>query len=141
MTIISGIDQGHTSTQIAAELGVRKWRVLNDLRAMNYNKDPELKQAYLNKETRANANKQSQIIDDKFHSMTGMTIQQKNFENMINYYKAELRMICESKDECIAIMGLSSLVRNTLKRNKILAWHSRKMHLSAKARDYLLIRN
>jgi hypothetical protein len=120
MMILRGIDQGHTSIEIAAEMGVGKWMVLKDLRAMNYNKDPELKQAYLDKETRANANKQSQIIDERFYSMTGMTIQEKNFENMINYYKAELKRICESKDECIAIMGLSSVVRNALRRNKIL---------------------
>ena len=44
--ILRGINQDHTSIQIADEMGVKKWIVINDLRAMKYNKDPELKQAY-----------------------------------------------------------------------------------------------
>ena len=53
LMILRGIGQDHTNIQIAAEMGVGKWMVLNDLRAMNYSKDPELKQAYVDKETRA----------------------------------------------------------------------------------------
>jgi hypothetical protein len=140
LLILKGIGQDRTSVEIAAEMGVRIWMVLNDLRTMKYNKDPELKQAYLDKETRANANKQSQIMDERFHNMTGMTIQEKNFENTINYYKMELQRIYESQDEFTTIMGLPSVVRNMLRRNEILTWHSRKMRISAKARDYLLLK-
>jgi hypothetical protein len=85
LIILSGIGKDHTNVEIASELGVGKWMVLNDLRLMSYYKDPELKQAYLDKETRAHANKQSQVNlrDERFHHMTGMTFQEKNFENMI----------------------------------------------------------
>jgi hypothetical protein len=139
--ILRGINQDHTSMEIAAEMGVRKWIVFNDLKAMRYHKDPGLKQAYLDKDTRANANKQYLIMDERFHNMTGMTIQEKNFENMITYYKAELQRIYESRDECTVIMGLSSIVRNMLRRSEIITWHGGKIRLSARARDCLLLRN
>jgi len=143
LIILRGIGNDHTTIEIAAEIGVGRWIILNDLRAMKYNKDPELKQAYLDKETRVQANTQSQIShrDDRFQHMTGMTFQEKNFQNMINYYKAELQRIYESPDECTAITGLSSNVRKTLKRNNITTGHGKKNQLTVKARDYLCLSN
>ena len=143
LVILRGIGQDHTTIQIAAEMGVGKWKVLNDLRAMNYSKDPELKQAYLDKETRAHADTVSliNIRDEKFRHMTGMTFQQKNFENMVNYYKAELQMIYQSRNEGVAITGLSKDVRKTLKRNDIVTGHRGKIQLTSKARDYLFLKN
>jgi hypothetical protein len=137
--ILKGINQDHSSIEIAAEMGVRKWIVLNDLRAMKYNKDPELKQAYLDKETRANIIKQSQtnLRDERFHIMTGKTFQEKNFENMINFYKSELRVIYRSRDERVGISGLSKNVRKTLKHNDITTGHGSREHLSEKVREYL----
>jgi hypothetical protein len=141
--ILKGINQDHSSIEIATEMGIRKWIVLNDLRAMKYNKDPELKQAYLDKETRANIIKQSQtnLRNERFLIMTGKTFQEKNFENMINFYKAELQVIYKSRDERVAISGLSKNVRRTLKHNEILTGHGVREQLSGKARDYLLLRN
>jgi hypothetical protein len=143
LIILKGIGLDHSTIEIAAEMGVRKWMVLNDLRAMNYSRDPELKQAYIDKETRAHAGKQSRINirDERFRHMTGMTFQEKNFENMINYYKAELEIIYKSKDECTAITGLSTDIRKTLKRNDILTGHRNKIQLTTKARDYLYLKN
>ena len=143
LMILRGINQDHTSIEIAAEMGVMKWIVLHDLRTMKYNKDPELKQAYLDQETRVNASKQSKINlrDVKFHHMTGMTFQEKNFENMINYYKAELQVIYKSQDERVAISSLSKNIRKTLKHNDITAGHGSREKLSGKARDYLLLNN
>ena len=140
LMILEGINQDHSSIEIAAEMGVGKWMVLNDLRAMKYNKDPELKQAYLDKETRAHTYRQSQtnLRDERFHQMTGKTFNEKNFENMINYYKSELQVIYKSKDERVAITKLSKNVRRTLKHNEILAGHGLRERLSGKARDYLL---
>jgi hypothetical protein len=137
--ILKGINQDHSSIEIAAEMGVRKWIVLNDLRAMKYNKDPELKQAYLDKETRANIIKQSQtnLRDERFHIMTGKTFQEKNFENIINFYKSELRVIYRSRDERVGISGLSKNVRKTLKHNDITTGHGSREHLSEKVREYL----
>jgi len=139
LMILNGINQDHSSTEIAAEMGVRKWIVLNDLRAMKYNRDPELKQAYLDKETRANAYTLSQtnLRDERFRHMTGKTFQEKNFENMISYYRAELDTIYKSKDEFVAITHLSDGTRKTLKRNEILTGYRRRIQLSEKARSFL----
>jgi spore germination protein YaaH len=139
LMILKGINQDHSSIEIAAEMGVMKWIVLNDLRAMKYNKDPELKQAYLDKEMRAHAYTLSQINlrDERFRHMTGKTFQEKNFENMVNYYKSELQAIYKSGDERVAISGLSKNVRKTLKHNDITTGHGSREHLSGKARDLL----
>ena len=137
--ILKGINEDHSSTEIATEMGVRKWIVLNDLRAMKYNRDPELKQAYLDKETRVNAYTLSKtnLRDERFRHMTGKTFQEKNFENMINYYKSELQAIYKSRDERVAISCLSKNVRRTLKHNEILTGHGIREQLSGKARDLL----
>ena len=105
LMILKGIDLDHSTIEIAAEMGVRKWMVLNDLRAMNYSRDPELKQAYIDKETRAQAGQLSVTNqrNERFLKMTGKTFQEKNFENMISYYRAELDTIYKSKDEFAAI--------------------------------------
>lgn len=143
LMILKGIRQNHTNIEIAADMGVKRWTILNDLRAMSYHKDPELKQAYLDKETRQLASKQSTLTlrDEKFERMTGMSLQDKNFENMIEYYRAELQLIRKSKDECNAITGLSKDIRKTLKRNEILTGNRSRVTLTAKARDYLRLGN
>lgn len=137
--ILRGIQQDHTSIQIAEEMGVGKWTVLNDIKAMSRNRDSELKQAYLDKSTRLHANSVSvtNIRDAKFLVMTGLTFQEKNFQNMIDYYKAELQLIFKSKDEQTAITGLSTDIRKTLRRNDILTGHRGRVKLTDKARDYL----
>lgn len=139
LMILRGIQQDHTNIQIAAEMGVGKWTVLNDIKAMSRNRDPELKQAYVDKETRLHANSVSltNLRDAKFRVMTGLTFQEKNFQNMINYYKAELQHIYKSKDEYTAITGLSTDIRKTLKRNDILTGHRGRIKLTDKARDFL----
>ena len=141
--ILEGIDNDLNTLEIAVKLGVNKWLVMKDLRTMKYNKDPELKQAYIDKLTRYIAKKQSQTNrrDEAFHHMTGKTFQEKNFENMINYYKAELQVIYKSRDERVAISSLSKNVRKTLKRNDITTGHGHREKLSGKARDYLQFRN
>jgi hypothetical protein len=139
LVILKGIDQDHSTIEIAAEMGVRKWMVLNDLRAMSYSRDPELKQAYIDKETRAQAGQLSitNQRDERFRKMTGKTFQEKNFENMINYYRAELDTIYKSKNEFAAITQLSDGTRKTLKRNEILSGYRSRIQLSEKARSYL----
>ncbi len=139
LIILKGIDQDHSTIEIAEEMGVKKWMVLNDLRAMNYSKDPELKQAYIDKETRAHAEQLSLTNqrNERFHKMTGKTFQEKNFENMISYYRVELDTIFKSKDEFAAITRLSDGTRKTLKRNDILSGFRSRVQLSEKARSYL----
>jgi hypothetical protein len=140
LIILRGIQKDHTNLQIAAEMDVPKWVVLKDIRAMIYSKDPELKHAYLDKKKRLYANKVSATnnIDATFLGMTGVTFQEKNFQNMMNYYKHELRRIYTSKDECTAITKLSTDIRKTLKRNDILTGRRGNARLTDKARGYVI---
>jgi hypothetical protein len=106
---------------------------------MKYIKDPDLKQAYEDKKIRALKAKQAASIvrNKRFKLMTGMTFQEKNFENMVSYYRPELIKILNSKDENAAIMGLSKSVQNTLARNEIINGLTNRRQISSNARNYL----
>jgi hypothetical protein len=137
--ILRGIDRDLTNREIAREMGVNGWIVRNDLMAMKYNRDPELKQAYLDQETRALANRRSITNgrDEIFHLMTGMTFQERNFENMVDFYKPELVKILESENEYIAIMDLAKNVQRVLVHNEIITGRKCRRQISLKARGYL----
>lgn len=137
--ILKGISQDLNNLEIATQMGVNRWIVMRDLRSMKFTKDPELKQAYLDQEKRLVASKLSMnnVRDDRFHHMTGMTITEKNFENMVNFYRPELMKILESKDEYIAITNLSKSVQRTLVHNEIIAGRKYRRQISSKARGYL----
>jgi len=91
---------------------------------MQYNRDPELKQMYLKREELNKANRKmfAQKQDARFLGMTGMTIDEKMFQNMIFFYKPELKKVMNSNNESNAISKLSNKVRKTLKRNRIIAF-------------------
>jgi hypothetical protein len=106
---------------------------------MKYIKDPDLKQAYEDKKIRALKAKQAASIvrNKRFELMTGMTFQEKNFENMVSYYRPELIKVLRSKDENAAIMGLSKSVQKTLTRNEITDGLTNRRRISSKARILL----
>ena len=137
--ILEGIGQDLTSLEIATKMGVKIHIVKKDLKAMKYSRDSKLKQAYIDKKIRAIASKQARVNvrNERFKSMTGLTFQEKNFENMVFYYRPELIEILGSEDEALAIMGLSKSVQRTLARNKIIDGLKFSRQISSKARDYL----
>jgi type IV secretory pathway TrbD component len=140
LVILRGIQRDQSNVEMATEMGVGKWTVFNDLRTMSHNRDPELRQAYVDRQARIDESRNAvtNVRDEKFRKMTGMTFQEKNFENMINYYRAELKLIYKSKDEGSAITRLSTDVRKTLRRNEILVGRRDRIQLTDKARDYLV---
>ena len=107
-TILNGVSQGFKNSEIATELGVQRWIITKDLKMMCYNSDPELKEAhktqeqFLAEKLRADAN----VSNDRFTLMTGMTFQEKTFNNMVIFYKPELMKILRSGDQYAAIMKL-----------------------------------
>jgi hypothetical protein len=139
LVILRGIDQDLTNLEIATKMDIRIGVVKRDLKAMKYIKDPELIQAYTDKKKRALKAKQapSNVRNKRFKLMTGMTFQEKNFENMVSYYRPELTKILRSKDENTAIMGLSKSVQRTLARNEIIDGFTHSRQISSKARNYL----
>jgi hypothetical protein len=141
LVILRGIDQDLTSLEIAIKMGVKSRMIKRDLMEMKFQGDPELIQAYTDKKNRALASRQkpAKVRNARFKRMTGMTFQEKNFENMVTYYQPELVKILRSKDESIAIMGLPKSVQRSLKRNEIINGPKKYRQISPKALDYLQI--
>ncbi|MBN2334921.1 hypothetical protein JXL21_05135 [Candidatus Bathyarchaeota archaeon] len=139
LDILDGINGGYANSEIAVKLGVPLWVVRRDLKRMRHNRDPELKQAYRKAEEQVQAEKQSiaSLPDERFQRMTGMTFKEKTFNNMMSFYRPELRKILEAENECAAIRDLSDSVRKTLKRNGIIAQGWKTPEITAHARAYL----
>ena len=139
LVILGGIGQDLTNLEIATKMGVKISIIKNDLRAMKYNRDSDLKQAYTEQKIRALASKQAlaNVRNERFKLMTGMTFQEKNFENMVNYYQPELTKIIGSNDENTGIMRLPKSVQRALTRNEIIIGHKKGRQISSKACDQL----
>jgi hypothetical protein len=75
--------------------------------------------------------------NERFLSMTGITIQEQSFRNMIDFNKYELLKILKSKDQHAAIGKLPKSVRKTLKNYGIITNVWRNGEITVKALDYL----
>ena len=125
---------------MATELGVTKWIIGHDIRKMKNSRDPELKKRYLERDEfiNLNKNKQAKKIQSRFLRMTGLTIEEKMFQNMVFFYRSELKKILNSKDENKTISKLSNNIRKTLQRNKIITKGWGKLVITPKARAFLI---
>ena len=63
--------------------------------------------------------------NERFLGLTGMTLQEKSFRNMIDFNKHELLKILKSKDQNAAISRLPKNIRRNLLHNGIITkgWH------------------
>jgi predicted DNA-binding protein YlxM (UPF0122 family) len=138
-TILEGISKNLSYSEIAAQIGVNRWIINSDIRRMKYDRDPKLRQMYQKREELIKANKQisTQKRDNRFYGMTGMTIDEKMFQNMIHFHKNELKKVMGSKDESNEISKLSKNARKILKRNKIVNYWCGKYEITSQARDFL----
>ena len=137
--ILEGTSQGLKHSEIAAQLGVNRRVILNDLRFMRKNGDPELKEAHKAQEQiRVNRPSVASINSERFLNMTGMTFQEKSFRNMIDFNKQRLMKILNSKNQHAAIMRLPKSIRRTLKNNGIITNGWQKHEFTLITLDYLL---
>jgi len=138
-TLLEGISQNLNYTEIATQLGVRRGDLLRDLRAMRHSRDTGLRDAQRTAQAKVSAEKQVVSIkrDERFHAMTGMTLQEKTFQNMIHYYKSELMSILRSGDPENAIRRLPQSTRRTLMHNGILTKRNRPQ-ITSQARSQLV---
>jgi len=130
--ILEGIRHDLKHSEIATRLGVNRWVIMNDLRYMRYNGDLGLKRAQ-KAQDQIRAKKKSVSTSEKIHAkhndrflrMTGMTLQEKSFRNMIDFNKHELLKILKSKDQNAAISRLPKNIRRNLLHNGIITkgWH------------------
>jgi len=73
--------------------------------------------------------------------MTGITLQEKSFRNMIDFNKHELLKILKSEDQNAAIFKLSTSIQKTLKKNGIITKRWQDNEITERAQEYLTIKN
>lgn len=136
--LLNGISQNLNYIEIAAQLGVKRGELLKDVKAMRRSRDPDLRGAQRIGQARVNEKKQSasKRREDRFYSMTGMTLHEKSFQNMVNFYKPELMAILRSRNHGTAIRNLPNSTRRTLMHNGILTKRN-KPEITQQARDQL----
>lgn len=137
--LLDGISQNHSYKEMAAKLGVRRGDLMRDLKAMRRNGDPDLREAQRIGKAKTNEEKRlvSRRQEERFLNMTGLTLKEKSFQNMIHFHKHELMNILRSGDREAAIRGLSKSTRRTLIHNGILTDRS-KPEITQQAREQLL---
>jgi len=101
--------------------------VRKDVKLMQQNRDPGLRDAErardairTEKSERLNAEKVHVKEEAMFLSMTGMTLHEKTFRNMIDFYRPELTEIMKAGDQSDAITALTKADRRTMLHNGIL---------------------
>ena len=145
LDILEGICQDLKNSEISAQIGATQGIIKSDIRFMRRNGDLGLIQAekaqVLVREKKAlliTKEKRHFKQNERFLSMTGITIQEKSFHNMINFNKHELLKILKSKDQHIAISKLPKNIRKTLENNGIITKAWRKSEITLKTLDYLV---
>jgi hypothetical protein len=73
----------------------------------------------------------------RFRRMTGITLEEKSFRNMIDYNKSALMKIMKSEDQYAAIIKLPTSIRKTLKKNGIIPARCQDNEISERAQEYL----
>jgi len=148
LIILEGISQDLGHSEISAQLGATRWVVRSDIKYMQRNEDPGL---ILAKEDRAQIREKKALLlaeetrhfkqNQRFQSMTGITLQEKSFRNMIDYNRHELINILRSEDQNAEIFKLSKSIQKTLKRNGIITKRWKDNEITERAQEYLTVKN
>jgi len=148
LMILEGISQDLKPSEILAQLGANRWVMMSDIRFMRRNGDLGLKQA---EKAQVQVREKKVLLltrekkhfkqNERFLSMTGMTLQEKSFRNMIDFNKHELLEILKSEDQHAAIIQLSKSIRKTLKKNGIITKRWQDNEITERAQEYLTIKN
>lgn len=137
--LLEGISQNLNLTELAASLGVRRGALVRDVKTMRRRSDPGFLEAQRLAQVRVDSEKRSvsEGHETRFKQMTGMSIGEKTFLNMVFFYRSEILSILSSGDRVTAIRDLPSSVRRTLVHNKILV-NRVNPEISKRARDALI---
>jgi hypothetical protein len=120
--LLNGIRQNLKYREIATQLGVRRGDLIKEVRVMRQSRDLDLRDAQRIGQAKVNEEKRStsKRREERFYGMTGMTLPEKSFQNMVYFYKPELMTILRSRDHEAAIRNLPNSTRRTLMHNGIL---------------------
>jgi hypothetical protein len=144
LIILKGISQDLKHSEISAQLGANRWVVMGDIKFMRRNGDLGLKRA---EKAQVQVRKKKVLLftkgkthfkqNERFLGMTGISLQEKSFRNMIDFNKYELLKILKSEDQHAAIIKLPASIRKTLKNNGIITNRWQDNEITIKTRDYL----
>ncbi len=142
--ILKGLSQDLKHSEISAQLGANRWVIMGDKKFMRRTGDLGLKRA---EATQVQVRKKNVLLftkekrhfkqNERFLGMTGITLQEKSFRNMIDFNKYELLNILKSEDQHAAIMSLPENIQKNLKRNGIITKRWQDNEITIKTRDYL----
>ncbi len=142
--VLKGIRENLAYPEIASQLGVSLFTLRKEVWLMRRYGDKELVEAESMrmeiKSKNENLNPKSFVVqENRFLNMTGMTLEEKTFQNMVEFYRPALIAILRAKDQAVEIGALPKRDRTTLFRNEILQGgrNSRTWILSARAKKYL----
>jgi hypothetical protein len=148
LIILEGISQDLKHSEISAQLGTNRWVIMSDIKYMQNNGDLGLKHA---EKVQAQIHEKKVLLlskemnhfkqNERFLDMTGITLQEKSFRNMIDFNKHELLKILKSEDQHTAIHKLSKNIQKSLKRNGIITKRWQDNEITERAQEYLTIKN
>ena len=144
LIILKGINQDIKHSEISVQLGAKRWVIKNDIKFMRRNGDLGLQQAEKaqaqvleKKVSLLEKEKKHFKQNERFQSMTGISLREKSFRNMIDFNKPELLEILKSEDQHLAIMKLSKSIQRTLKKNGIITKKWQDNEITQRAEEYL----
>jgi len=148
LIILEGISQDLKPSEISAQFGANRWVIMGDIKFMRRNGDLGLKQA---EEAQVQVREKKVLLftrekrhfkqNERFLGMTGITIQEKSFRNMIDFNKHELLKILKSEDQHAAIIKLPKSIQKTLKKNGVITKRWQDNEITEHAQEYLTIKN
>jgi hypothetical protein len=148
LIILEGISQDLKNSEISAQLETNRWVIKSDIKYMKQNGDTGLTQA---KEVQAKVREKKILLlseqkkhfkhNKRFLGMTGVTLQEKSFRNMIDFNKFELLKVLKSEDQHAEINKLPKSIQKTLKKNGVITKRWRDNEISERAQEYLTFKN
>jgi len=148
LIILKGISQDLKHSEISSQLGATRGVLMFDIKFMQRNGDLGLEQA---EKAQALVREKKVLLlskeknhfkqNERFHSMTGITLKEKSFRNMIDFNKYELLKILRSEDQNAAIIKLPTSIQKTLKKNGIITKRWQDNEITERAQEYLTIKN
>jgi hypothetical protein len=144
LIILRGISQDLKHSEISAQLGANRWVIMSDIKFMRRTGDLGLEKA---EAAQVQAREKKVLLftkeksnfkqNERFLGMTGITLQEKSFRNMIDFNKHELLEILKSKNQHTAIIKLPKSIQKTLKRNGIITKRWQDNEITELAQEYL----
>jgi hypothetical protein len=120
--ILDGISQNVGYTELASQMGISRRKVIREVKTLRRRRDPDLFEAQRAAKARVDEEKlsASRRRDERFFNMTGMTIHEKSYQNMVQFYKPEILSILESENQEAAVSEIPQRVRKILRKYDIL---------------------